>query len=504
MKFANVLKSTAPPSTTFRLADKEFPKVTWWREPGLRRLYFLLLVPLMTSMVNGYDGSMMNALQTSGQWQDYFHHPRGSFLAFYNLAFALGQLVAVIPFPIIAIIGVAVQSASINVGMFVAGRFIVGFGVMIDHGSAPLMVTELAHTQHRATITAIYNSTWYFGSIVAAWVTFGTININSEWAWRIPSIIQAFPALVQIMFIWFLPESPRFLIAKDRHDEALDVLVKFHGNGERTDFVQTLFTEIKETLALEREFASKSGWLDLVSTPGNRKRTLICYLQGFFSQWRGNGLTIGITKNAEQAGLSGGLQIWNFFVAIWAAFNIDRFGRRKMVLGSTGSMIVCFVLWTILSARYNITGDGADAKGVIVMIFLFYTAFNCGWQGLVLAYPIEILPYEIRAKGLNVTFFGIGSSLLNQYINPVAIQSQGWKFYIFYDVFLCVIFVVVYFLWVETKNTPLEEIAKYFDGEEAKVGGGASTGASAAVLSQMRAKNADFEEEVTHIETQEA
>lgn len=89
--------------------------------------------------------------------------------------------------------------------------------------------------------------------------------------------------------------------------------------------------------------------------------------------------TIGITKNAEQAGLNGGLQIWNFIVAIWAAFNIDRFGRRKMVLGSTGSMIVCFVLWTVLSARYDITKDSSDAKGVIVMIFLFYTAFNCGW-----------------------------------------------------------------------------------------------------------------------------
>lgn len=57
--------------------------------------------------------------------------------------------------------------------MFVAGRFILGFGVMIDHGSAPLIVTELAHTQHRATITAVYNSMWYFGSIVAAWVAFG-------------------------------------------------------------------------------------------------------------------------------------------------------------------------------------------------------------------------------------------------------------------------------------------------------------------------------------------
>lgn len=133
MKFFDTLKPSASPSNTFTLANKEFPKVTWWREPGLRRLYLLLLVPLMTSMVNGYDGSMMNALQTSGQWQDYFHHPRGSLLAFYNLAFGLGQLLAVVPFPfpatiadklgrrwgivigsIIAIIGVAIQSASID------------------------------------------------------------------------------------------------------------------------------------------------------------------------------------------------------------------------------------------------------------------------------------------------------------------------------------------------------------------------------------------------------
>ncbi|KAL1980821.1 hypothetical protein VTN96DRAFT_3516 [Rasamsonia emersonii] len=514
---------------TFTLGNQTFPKVTWWREPGLRTLYALLVIPLITSMVNGYDGSMMNALQTSEQWQNYFGHPRGSLLAFYNLSFALGQLIAVIPFPfpatiadklgrrsgvvigsIIAIIGVAIQSASINFGMFVGARFIIGFGVMIDHGSAPLMVTELAHTQHRARLTAIYNSTWYFGSIVAAWVTFGTININSDWAWRIPSLLQAFPAVIQIALIWLLPESPRFLIANDRHEEALSILKKYHGNGEMTDYVQASFVEIKETLALEKEFASRISWMDLISTPGNRKRTLICYLQGFFSQWCGNGLvsyylvpvleTIGITSSSEQAGLNGGLQIWNFIVAMWASFNIDRFGRRPMVLGSTGSMIVFFAIWTALSARYNITGNAGDAKGVIVMIFLFYTAFNCGWQGLVIAYPIEILPYEIRAKGLSVTFFGVSSSLLNQYINPVGVENAGWKFYIFYDVFLTVIFVVVYFLWVETKNTPLEEIAKYFDGEEAKIGGGASTSTAAAVLDQMRAKE-ELRGDTEHLET---
>ncbi|OTA91060.1 hypothetical protein M434DRAFT_22637 [Hypoxylon sp. CO27-5] len=480
-----------PSSDHFTLAGKEYPRVTWWKRHNLRNLYFLLTIPLLGSWAEGYDGSMMNALQTSQQWQNFFNHPRGSLLAFYNLSFAIGALVAVFPFPwgayfadhigrrwgivcgnVVTIIGAVLQSAAQNCEDYHIPRH------------CPLLVTELAHTQHRAHVTAMYNSNWYFGSIIAAWVTFGTININSSWAWRIPSLLQGAVAVIQISLTWLVPESPRYLINKDRHEEALEILKHYHGEGVMTDFVAAEYLEIKETLALEKEYSNR-GWAELFRTPGNRKRALICYIQGFFSQWCGNGLisyylvpvleTIGITRNSEQAGLNGGLQIWNYIVALWAAFNIDRIGRRPMALGSTGAMIVFFTLWTVFSARYAGTQDPGMAKGVLVMIFLFYTAFNCGWQGLVIAYPVEILPYELRAKGLQLTFFGVSTNVVNQYVNPVGIQNIGWRFYIFYCVWLCVEFVVVYFLWVETKGVPLEEIAKLFDKEDANVSGSAAT-----------------------------
>lgn len=63
----------------------------------------------------------------------------------------------------------------------------------------------------------------------------------------------------------------------------------------------------------------------------------------------------------------------------------------------------------------------------------------------------------------------------NQYVNPVAIDSLGWKYYIFYCVWLGVELTVVWFYYIETRNTPLEEIAKYFDGDNAMVGGAAGT-----------------------------
>jgi len=85
----------------------------------------------------------------------------------------LGRRMGVMTGCIIMIIGVIMQSIGVNIQMFIAARFFIGFGVAISHGSAPLLVTELVHPQHRAIYTTIYNCTWYWGSIVAAWLTYG-------------------------------------------------------------------------------------------------------------------------------------------------------------------------------------------------------------------------------------------------------------------------------------------------------------------------------------------
>jgi MFS family permease len=64
--------------------------------------------------------------------------------------------------------------------MFVGARFFIGFGVAIAHGASPMLITELVHPQHRAIYTAIYNTTWYIGSLVAAWLTFGESSSTFE------------------------------------------------------------------------------------------------------------------------------------------------------------------------------------------------------------------------------------------------------------------------------------------------------------------------------------
>ncbi|KAL5359028.1 general substrate transporter [Aspergillus floccosus] len=491
-----------PSSTTFELAGRQFPKVTWYKDPGMRKTYICLMLVVLTAATNGYDGSMMNGLQTLPHWQKYFNHPEGSMLGILNAIMSLGSLAALPAVPytadilgrrmgiligcLIMILGVVLQSVSANYGMFLAARFLIGFGVAIAHGASPLLITELVHTQHRAIFTTIYNTTWYLGAIVAAWLTFGTNNIDNNWSWRAPTVVQAAPSVLQIIFVWFVPESPRFLIYKGKDEQALKVLADCHANGNQQDeVVQLEMHEIKETIRLEKEFESNS-WMELIRTKGNRHRLIICITAGLFSQWSGNGLvsyyiakileSIGYTSSVQQNLINGCLQIMNMIVALTMCFFVDKIGRRKLFLVSTAGMLVAFVVWTICSARYAIAGNHNAANAVIAMIYLYYVFYNIAWSGLLVGYTVEILPYSIRAKGMTVMWLCIDAALFfNQYINPIALENLGWKYYIFYCVWLGVELTVVWFFYIETRNTPLEEIAKYFDGENAIVGGVAAT-----------------------------
>ena len=100
--------------------------------------------------------------------------------------------------------------------MFIGARFMIGFGVTFAAAASPLLVTELAYPSHRGKATSMYNTLWYLGSIIAAWTTFGTFKVESTWAWRIPSALQGLPSVIQIFFIWFAPESPRWLVYRGR------------------------------------------------------------------------------------------------------------------------------------------------------------------------------------------------------------------------------------------------------------------------------------------------
>ncbi|KAL2883383.1 hypothetical protein SGCOL_001063 [Colletotrichum sp. CLE4] len=365
--------------------------------------------------------------------------------------------------------------------MFIGGRFLVGFGSNISIGAGPLLIMELAYPQHRGRLTVMYNSLWYVGSIVAAWTVYGTIKYTGQVSWRVPVALQCLMPVLQLVGIFTLPESPRWLCSKDRSSEAFEILVKYHASGDRDDpFVRAEFAEIQETIKLEK-LAAETGWMVFFQTPGNRKRLMLIVLTSFFSQCSGNGLvsyylhdilsSVGIDEPNSQSLFNGGLQIWSFLVAIcFSVYFIEKLGRRILFLIAAVGMLVVFSVWTGCSAVYAQTGNKDAGSAVLAMIFLFYGVAGFAWPGLTVAYCSEILPFSIRAKGLAICL-GVTalSGVLNQYVNPIGLSSLAWKFYFVYIVILVIEVVCIWFLFVETKGPTLEEIAVLFDGKDAKV-----------------------------------
>jgi len=163
----------------------------------------------------------------------------------------------------------------------------------------------------------------------------------------------------------------------------------------------------------------------------------------FFSQWSGNGIIsyylnrvfdrIGITSETHQLLINGLLQIWNLAWALAAASMVDKIGRRVLFITSTSGMLLFYTLITACSGVNANTGSRPAAHAVIAFVFLFNMAYAIAYSPLIVSYTVEILPYALRAKGFIVFNFAISLSLIfNQYVNPVALDSIGWKYYIVY------------------------------------------------------------------------
>ncbi|KAJ3916500.1 hexose transporter [Lentinula edodes] len=479
------------------------PNKKWFNNKRLITLNAWIVLLLITSCTNGYDGSMMNSLQSLPQWKDYFNHPSPSQLGLLNAIqacrtltfFNIGSLAAYPFAPYLSdgigrrrtvIFGASImcfaaiiQAAAQSVGMFIGARFLIGFGLTFAANAAPMLVSEISYPPYRAPLTAAYNSLWNLGAIIAAWTTFGTFRIASTWAWRTPSALQGLPSVLQIFLAWFLPESPRWLVSKGRDDQALKTLAYYHADGNPNDpLVQYEFNEIKAAIEFDRNVVANVGWKLLFSTPGNRKRMRIIVAIAVFSQWSGNGIAsyylnqiltdIDITDPTVQLLINGILTIWSLFWALLASGLIDRLGRRFLFLSSTIGVLFAWIAQTVSFAVFWEHGIPAAAHSLIAFIFLFSAFYGLALSPLIVVYTVEILPYHLRAKGFTVFNFTISLALIfNQYTNPIALGRLAWKYYIIYCCWIAFEIVFLYIYVVETKNLTLEETAALFDGKEA-------------------------------------
>lgn len=191
----------------------------------------------------------------------------------------------------IMMLGAGMQAGAVNADMFIASRWVLGFGIPFAIVNASALLGELGYPRERAILTSLFNASWYVGAIAAAGTTFGTFQMKSTWAWRLPSLLQLVPSACQVTFMYWCPESPRWLISRDRGDEALKILQRIHSEGDNgEEFAKLEFAQIQSTIQQEQQVASKWVWADVIRDAPMRRRFLLAGIVGFFTQWSGNGL----------------------------------------------------------------------------------------------------------------------------------------------------------------------------------------------------------------------
>ncbi|RDW66628.1 hypothetical protein BP5796_09377 [Coleophoma crateriformis] len=465
--------------------------IPWYKKSHLRRLNFSIATLVLFSASSGYDGSLMNGLQALPQWQEFMGNPSGAWLGFINASASLGTFTA---YPCVAwvcnkygrkrsiaigyifvILGTVLQTTAKSSGQFVVARYCIGQASAWWGGSAPLLITEIAYPSHRGILTAMYNTGWYVGSLLAAWITFGTRNYANSWAWRIPSVAQIFIPAIQILGFLMAPESPRFHTAKGEMEAARQILTKYHAGGEDTELVRYEMAEIEHSIVTEQESNRSSSYMDMFKTPGNRRRLYISVTLGIAAQWNGVGVvsyylslvleTAGIKDLTQQTTINGCLQIWNLIFAVGAAFSVDRIGRRSLWLTSCMGMLASYILITALSGSFATTGSAPTGIAVIPCLFVYYAFYDIAFTPILVSYIAEIWTYQLRAKGMAVmqcvTYIAI---FFNTFVNPIGLGSIGWKYYIVFAVILVFITINAYFFYPETGGHSLEEIALIFDG----------------------------------------
>ncbi|KAF9891517.1 hypothetical protein FE257_003984 [Aspergillus nanangensis] len=376
-------------------------------------------------------------------------------------------------------LGAVLQAAAFGIPQMIVGRIVAGIGNGMNTSTIPVWHSELMKASSRGKGLCIELAINILGVMLSYWVDYGMSYVDSDAQFRFPLALQIAFALATLLGILLLPESPRWLIAHDRQDEARQILWAVQPDADLVDIndarLMQSMAEIQSAIDEEREAAAGGSFKVLLKDEGQRfrYRTLLGIGGQFMQQISGINLityyapvifqkSVGLSHNISLllAGFNGVAYFFSSLIPIWI---IDRLGRRKLMLFAAAGQCACMA---ILAGTVS---NGSKAAGIVavVMLFLFNFFFAVGLLAIPWLLPAEYAPLAIRtrAAALATASNWIFTFLVVE-ITPVSIGNIQWRTYIYFSVFNFCFLPLIYFFYPETRNLSLEHIDRLFTGDK--------------------------------------
>ncbi|KAI9355801.1 hypothetical protein BD770DRAFT_390764 [Pilaira anomala] len=476
------------------------------------RLYFICSFVSLGGFMYRYDSGVIITIMDMPSFQEVYSLKTGTpaytavlpvSLAASSVASFMAGLVADIlgrkrlfwVAAILHFIGCITELADQNYASFFTGRILNGFSEGVFSMLIPLYQSEIAKPNNRGRLITLYQIFVTLGFCISFWLSFGTFQIKSHQSWKIPLATQLIPSGIMLLGIYFIPESPRWLIYKERNAEALSILAYLRSRGNQQDAqVQMEFTGIVQDVSFDKMVYKQKFWSLLdKGNDNNRKRTLLGIGIHVFTQLSGiNAILFYLPYILQSAGIyeiysillgNGAGGAVNFIATVLVLFYIDRWGRRKILIVGGLAMGSCMVAITIISAIFNqqlinnVPGYGSEDRitedeftiessfVVLALICVFIAFFAFSWGPIGWLYPAEIYPQMIRANAMGVTTsFSYLSNLLISVVSPIMFRDIVWGTYIFFAVMCFSMAIIVHLFYPETRGRSLEEIQLIFSG----------------------------------------
>ena len=361
-------------------------------------------------------------------------------------------------------------------------RIIGGVGIGVVSIVSPLYISEVSVAQYRGRLVSLYQLAVTVGFLGAylvnyqllAWSESGALlgvpllnKIFITEVWRGMLGMETLPAILFFIIIFFIPESPRWLIVRGQERKAINILERIYNS------ITEATNQLKETQSVLTAETS-SEW-SLLMKPGILKAVIIGVCIAILGQFMGvNAVLYYGPSIFENAGLSGGDSLFyqvlvglvNTLTTILALVIIDKVGRKKLVYYGVSGMVVSL----ILIGLYFLFGDSLNVSSLFLLVFFLFYVFCCAVSICAVVFVLlsEMYPTKVRGLAMSIAGFAlwIGTYLIGQ-LTPWMLQNftPAGTFFLF--ALMCVPYMlIVWKLVPETTGKSLEEIERYWNRSE--------------------------------------